>query len=954
MVRMNLFHQASAGRFCTRLGVVLAAATVIVVSVRGQQPARPGAEAAPVPMDVVVLDREGRPVPGLQAQDFVVTVDGRPRKVLSARLLSSGATAGGVSASARAAAWDIDEAFERTYQGNERHDAGDQASSRTVIVAIDRGGFDSGNGRNARLAVEGLLDRLNPDDSVGLTVFPPPGPSARPTRDRSRLRAALQQVTGAAERLPNTEVVLSVSEALDWMSGDATSRQRVMSSACVAGLSGTSTCEQDVNSAAGEMMHRAQRRTLVSLQGLSNAIRVAGAYGSPSAIVFVSTGFYGTARASQLGVDDEVKAVAREAAAARAAIYPVYLEPGFLDTDSLERTGMRGFTAGDGELGLEGLRHLAALSGGSVTRVPAVTEETFRRAALDLSACYLLGLEAAPEDGDGRRHRIRVRVERPGVTVRAREEFYVAPTRKPTGDEAVREALKAPQLERALPLRLSTQVLREPGTARIRLLVSALAGRGVTAPAAVRVGYLVRGAGAAATAAATEVQTRTLPVVGSGADAALAFLETVQLTPGRYLLRLAMADGTDRVGSVEQVVDATLGGDGEVGLSDLLLTDPARGLNDAFAPVADGLITGDAVEAFVELYPGSGRAVGMVAFDISDTPGGAAIVKGTVAPEKKEADRWSAGVRFDVRTLPPGTYMLNAQALDGDRLVGRVSRPFRLTRAAGAAGEPRAALAFAATGALVKRFAPEDALRAEALDYFLGRLRDAEGSGTERPSVGMAAQALRAGRYDGALSALVNEAPDVLGVAFLRGLALFGQGSLERAATEFRAALRASNDFLPAAFYLGACYAAGGRDREAAGAWQTSLVSEGDSRIVYEVLADAWLRLKDGTRADAIIAEAQARWPGDDRFAPRAAAAKVLLNHRNAALAALEPYLEKHPGEAQALFLAIRLLYEAYDAGKPIKDAVQDRALAQKYAALYREAGGGEQPLVARWVTAMK
>jgi tetratricopeptide (TPR) repeat protein len=218
--------------------------------------------------------------------------------------------------------------------------------------------------------------------------------------------------------------------------------------------------------------------------------------------------------------------------------------------------------------------------------------------------------------------------------------------------------------------------------------------------------------------------------------------------------------------------------------------------------------------------------------------------------------------------------------------------------------------------------------------------------------VAAATAALRGARFDEALAALPGQS-DVLSVAFLRGLALLGQGQLEPAAAQFRAALRISNDFLPAAFYLGACYAAGGRDREAVGAWQTSLVSETDSRIVYEVLADALLRLNDGKQAEAIIAEARERWPNDEVFMPRLAAAKVLLNQRAEALALLEPYLERHPTESEPLFLAIRLLYEAHDGGKPLKGAAEDRGLARRFGELYRATEGANQPLVARWVAAM-
>jgi VWFA-related protein len=938
------------------LGVLVAGGVVA----RAQKPADFRTETDAVPIDVVVVDNQGRPVSNLDAASFTVTVDGKPRKIVSAQFLSSASAGGGRTATAsQGARWDIDEAFDRVYGTNEKSGGGDTPRSRTIVIAVDQSTFTTSGGRTAALASQGLLDLLHPDDRVGLVVFPPPGPSVRATRDRERVRAALRQVTGVSEPPPRTDVSLTVIDAINWNDGDANTRGEIMSRSCsvIGAGSGSPTaptadsCIQSVSAAASQVVAYARRQTSISLIGLSNLIRSVAVPDAPTTVVLISTGLYGASQARQLGVEDEIRNTAQIALASRATIYALFPESGFLDRDSMDRTRLAGFSASDTDMRLEGLRYLASLSGGTVTRVTSGSDEGFRRVSLELSAYYLLGVEGLPSDRDGQRHRIRVRVDRPGTTVRAREDLYFPVVKKLSGDDAVREALRAPTLQRTLPLQLSTQMLREPDSDKVRLVISAQIDRGLKAPTAVRVGYQIRGAGAAATAGVSDVQNRKLPLIGTGNDTSLAYVETASLTPGRYLLRLAAVDEAERVGSVEQVIDALLVG-GEVGaMSDLLLVDPARIVKETFAPVADGRMTGDAVEAFVEIYPNAGRTVGSVAFDISDTPGGPSIASTVVTPEKGK-DRLTAGVNMDVRALPPGTYMLNVRLLEGERLLGRTSRPFRLDRLV-VAGSPRAAFAFAATGGVVRNFQREDALRSDAIDYFLGRLRESDGAGTDRPAVGTAAAALRNAKFDAALSALGNETPDALAVAFVKGLALFGQGQLEPAAAEFRAALRLSNDFLPAAFYLGACYAAGGRDREAVGAWQTSLISEGDSRIIYEVLADAWLRLKDGGRAQAIIAEAQERWPSDDVFAPRLAAAKVLLNRRADAFAALEPYLERHPSDAEPLFLAIRLLYEAFDAGKPIKSAAKDRELAAKFGALYREAEGANQALVARWVGAM-
>ena len=132
-----------------------------------------------------------------------------------------------------------------------------------------------------------------------------------------------------------------------------------------------------------------------------------------------------------------------------------------------------------------------------------------------------------------------------------------------------------------------------------------------------------------------------------------------------------------------------------------------------------------------------------------------------------------------------------------------------------------------------------------------------------------------------------------------------GKGELEPAASQFREALRIADDFLPAAFYLGACYAAGGRDSEAVGAWQIALITETDARIVYEVLVDALLRLGEARQAVEILTEARSRWP-DDSAIP-AEARRGPADARPAARGAgdARSLSRRQPSDAQAAALAI-------------------------------------------------
>jgi len=381
-----------------------------------------------------------------------------------------------------------------------------------------------------------------------------------------------------------------------------------------------------------------------------------------------------------------------------------------------------------------------------------------------------------------------------------------------------------------------------------------------------------------------------------------------------------------------------------------LILDALRPASQPAATAVDGHITGPTLELYHETYPVRGRTVSSVAFDIADRPDGPPVVGVHAKPVSLEGGRrWTASADVDVRLLPPGDYVVVATVFDGDKRMGRVSRAFRLDlpTPSALAGGPRAAFSVADSGGLVRAFGRQDALTPDALQFFLTRLQKADEAPSEQLSA--AAASVRGGRFDEAIAALAGAGSDRLSVPFLKGLALYGKGELGPAAEQFREALRVDSEFLPAAFYLGACYAAGGRDREAAGAWQTSLVTESEARIVFDVLADALLRLGDGTQAEAILREAIGRWPDDDSFVPRLSAAEAMRQRRGEALDTLEPYLERHPDDANSWFLAMRILYDAHAAGTVVKDQNEDGARAVRYTEAYKAAGGPRLALVERW-----
>ena len=908
-----------------------------------------------IAVDVNVVDRNGQPVKGLTPEQFEVTVDGRPRRVLSADFLNYETTETAQTAPPSAAARAL--RVESSYSSNEQERAPAGPPGRVVVLAVDQLSFSPGSGRAAIESARKFLDRLQPSDRAGLVAFPSPGPVVAPTVDHQVVREALARVLGMADTTQPMSPYISMAEAVEMDRGDAAVRQQVIDRECASlhvasepgQYSGLESCIRRIETAFPQMVSQLETQARRSVNGLQSTINTLGRIDGPKTLVVVSAGLV-PAGSPHLDVRAEIQAVASTAASTNTRIYVLHVAASVLEAFSAERRAAPQTAFQDATLLAAGLQLLAGMSAGTLFTVAAGADSAFDRVARESSASYILGLGAEPADRDAKSHKIQVRVRIPNTTVRSRTEFVI-PAAAPapaTPAEALAAALKPGRLEMDLPMRMTAHTLRDPASGQMRVLVSANIGRGVTGPADVRVGYTIIDQAGREVGGA--VDGMRLQPRGSGPDASWSYLNSVVLRPGIYMIRLAAVDGDGRTGSVEHRLETRLSPGEGVALSDLVFFDPFRSTKHGWATLVDGLIVGPGMEVYVETYPVRGRGVSSVAFDIADEPDGPPVLGARAKPVSNDGGRrWTASADIDVKLLPPGDYVAVATVFDNDKKLGRVSRPFRLEApAAAAAGEPRAAFSVAESGGLVRTFSRQDALTPDALQYFLNRLQEADG---ENPgsALATASASLRGGKFDEAMAALADSGSDRLSVPFLKGLALFGKGQLEPAAALFRDALRLASDFLPAAFYLGACYAAGGRDREAAGAWQTSLISESEARIVYDVLADALLRLGDGTQAESILREAIERWPGDDGFLPRLAAAQIMQQRRSEALDTLDPYLDRHAADAAALFLAMRILYDAHAAGGTAKSAAEDAARAARYAAAYKAAGGPRLALVERW-----
>ena len=179
---------------CTKTLVaagLLAAASARVYVRAPQQPVfRSGVEV--VLIDVNVVDKSAKPVDGLKAEDFTVTVDRKPRKIGSAVYINHG-TATGLKTGAPT---------ENSHAvrlpgfspGAPPPDAG-----RDVLIVVDEDSLDTGDGMMARRAALGFLDQLPAADRVGVVTIPRFRADATLSRDRGVARKALEAVTTGRE-----------------------------------------------------------------------------------------------------------------------------------------------------------------------------------------------------------------------------------------------------------------------------------------------------------------------------------------------------------------------------------------------------------------------------------------------------------------------------------------------------------------------------------------------------------------------------------------------------------------------------------------------------------------------------------------------------------------------------------------------------------------------------------
>jgi len=363
-----------------------------------------------IAVDVAVIDAKGNPVPSLGPDDFDVTVSGKPRKVVRAAWMAYGTSNGTSNSTASASAASVTD------------EAAMESSNRMFVIAIDEESFQQTGAYAARNAVEGFLDKLRPDDRVGIYTFPAKLANFTLTTDHAMLKRSLFNLAGV-QQPPTNQFHMSVPEIIDIANGDTDTEARVFARECTGGTScAIGSVRMEANSAATNL----ELEMTKSIEGLRGLMHGLAEIPGRKILVLVSGGMISSDQhGGRVNAANEIRTLTSDAAAANAALFVLHL-----DWSYLQAFGKKDDAAGtyfrNGEIAKTGLELMAGMLGGEVIRVQGNSGDVaFSRVLNETSAYYLLGVEPAAEDRDGKTHPIKVKVKRRNATVLARSEVTI-------------------------------------------------------------------------------------------------------------------------------------------------------------------------------------------------------------------------------------------------------------------------------------------------------------------------------------------------------------------------------------------------------------------------------------------------------------------------------------------------------------------------------------------------
>ncbi len=451
-----------------------------------------GAQQAPtfpsqldlVTVDVIVTDKDGRPVEGLTADDFVLKEEGRIQSISSFDAVAVH------ESTPTQAPW---MARIATNQGPPPR------PERSFSVIFDDAHLTPSHVGAAKKAVRDFLEQVLRDgDQVTLSATSGGGWwSAQMPEGRSDIETFLARFEGKRTYNPSAPNALSDFEAMRLQNSRDPNiltevSRRFFENGVIADpppVNARDNSRRDLQISPGQLMINtmaaqiyAERtsKTQATLRTLKRVVEALGATRGRKSVILVSEGFIWDPSLP------EMREVERAARQANAVLYFVDARglsggPAIHDAEVAQATDGRDMAVMQAAASQEsdGSRSLADDTGGFSVQNTNDLTKGFKRIAADSRNHYLLGFSSSNPKRDGKFRKLSVEVRRPGVDVRARKGYYAPSDEKearPLGKDdlapPVRRALDSPWGADGIPLRLTSYVLAPTGAKSLTLLVA--------------------------------------------------------------------------------------------------------------------------------------------------------------------------------------------------------------------------------------------------------------------------------------------------------------------------------------------------------------------------------------------------------------------------------------------------------------------------------------------------
>ncbi len=423
-----------------------------------------------VAVDVQVVDKDGTPIASLKPSDFDVSIAGKRRRVVSADYIQSTGLENTTVTP-----------YDHRVRVSDTPAQMDVATgaARTFVLAFDTDSFTVEESRDVVAAAHAFIRRLGQDDLVGLYTFPV-GPRREPTVEHAEVGRLVDTIVGRSQsmigeyNLSPSEIVDITAEAardftrgLDRASTPATSTGTTTANNNASSSSTTTTngsnnsspaatgsvadsalarvqmrecgaiessCADSIRAEANAKAFYLEGRAIEGLNGLRALIQLLGEQPGRKTVVVFSAGIPATDRpGGRPEVGEVAKLLGQDAAATNTSIYTVLLNTrGFrpMASETRKNDSLPTSLSRDNAVASRLLEDFSGASGGALLRVLlGGGDVALSRVLRETSSHYLLGVEPADSDRDGKLRELRVRVSQSGATIRSRS-WVVVPKRK--------------------------------------------------------------------------------------------------------------------------------------------------------------------------------------------------------------------------------------------------------------------------------------------------------------------------------------------------------------------------------------------------------------------------------------------------------------------------------------------------------------------------------------------